>query len=352
MTKERWDIVLLRQYSPVIVIFAEIRKDMITSTTLSQRVQDALASAIFPENPANMYDPIRYILTLKGKQIRPVLVLMGAELFGIQNIEHAIPASLAIEYFHNFSLIHDDIMDKAPLRRGRQTVHEKWNDNVAILSGDGLLVKAYEQLARCPKAHLSELLTTFNKVATEVCEGQQLDMDFESLASVTDEQYIHMITLKTSVLLGGALKLGAIIADAPVAQQQLIYDFGVYVGVAFQLQDDILDVYGDPETFGKQVGGDIMSNKKTFLLIKLLENANDEDVRSIQHLIASDMQQVPNKVQLMKDLYAKYNIKALANEKKAQFTSLAFDTLAKIDVSEDRKQQLYHLAGELLNRIR
>ncbi|WP_270088376.1 polyprenyl synthetase family protein [Sphingobacterium sp. SYP-B4668] len=325
---------------------------MITSTSPSHSVQEALASVVFPETPANMYDPIRYILTLKGKQVRPVLVLMGAELFGLQAVTNAIPAALAIEYFHNFSLIHDDIMDKAPLRRGQQTVHEKWNDNVAILSGDGLLIKAYEQLAKCPKEYLFDLLNTFNKVATEVCEGQQLDMDFESLESVTEEQYIHMITLKTSVLLGGALKLGAIIAGAPVAQQQLIYEFGVYVGVAFQLQDDILDVYGDPETFGKQVGGDIIANKKTFLLIKLLENASQDDIIDIQQLLACDLQYEPNKVQLMKTLYAKYNIRALANDKKAHFTTLAFDTLAKIEVGQDRKEQLYNLAGDLLNRIR
>ncbi len=325
---------------------------MITSTSPSHSVQEALASVVFPETPANMYDPIRYILTLKGKQVRPVLVLMGAELFGLQAVTNAIPAALAIEYFHNFSLIHDDIMDKAPLRRGQQTVHEKWNDNVAILSGDGLLIKAYEQLAKCPKEYLFDLLNTFNKVATEVCEGQQLDMDFESFESVTEEQYIHMITLKTSVLLGGALKLGAIIAGAPVAQQQLIYEFGVYVGVAFQLQDDILDVYGDPEAFGKQVGGDIIANKKTFLLIKLLENASQDDIIDIQHLLACNLQYEPNKVQLMKALYAKYNIRALANDKKAHFTTLAFDTLARIEVGQDRKEQLYNLAGDLLNRIR
>lgn len=227
---------------------------MNTTLTLSRYVQEALTAAVFPQEPANMYDPIRYILTLKGKQVRPVLTLMGAQLFGEEDMEKVVPAALAIEYFHNFSLIHDDIMDKAPLRRGQLTVHEKWDDSVAILSGDGLLVKAYEQVAKCPKENLLDLLTTFNKVATEVCEGQQLDMDFESLDQVTEAQYLHMIRLKTSVLLGGALRMGAIIGQASVEQQELIYDFGVNVGIAFQLQDDILDVYGDPETFGKQVG--------------------------------------------------------------------------------------------------
>ncbi|SUI96836.1 Farnesyl diphosphate synthase [Sphingobacterium spiritivorum] len=324
---------------------------MNTTLTLSRYVQEALTSAVFPQEPANMYDPIRYILTLKGKQVRPVLTLMGAQLFGEEDMEKVVPAALAIEYFHNFSLIHDDIMDKAPLRRGQLTVHEKWNDSVAILSGDGLLVKAYEQVAKCPKENLLDLLTTFNKVATEVCEGQQLDMDFESLDQVTEDEYLHMIRLKTSVLLGGALRMGAIIAQASVEQQELIYDFGVNVGIAFQLQDDILDVYGDPETFGKQVGGDIIANKKTFLLIKLLEHASVTDLAHIQDLLTADLDQQPDKVELMKQFYAKYDISTLANRKKEYFTTLAFDTLAKINVPSERKAELIKLAENLLNRI-
>ena len=228
---------------------------------LQQLVIEAIETSQFPETPSNLYDPIRYILTLGGKRVRPVLTLMAAELFGKQEMDEIIPAAKAVEFFHNFSLIHDDLMDKAPLRRGKTTVHEKWDANIAILSGDGLLVKAYEEISKCNPIYLPATLKILSKVAMEVCEGQQLDMDYESRDTLTMPEYLEMIRLKTSVLLGGALQLGAILSGADEKQQQLIYEFGENVGLAFQLQDDILDAYGDPDTFGKIVGGDI---KKPF----------------------------------------------------------------------------------------
>lgn len=313
--------------------------------------QEYLEARNLPHSPSNLYDPIRYIMSLSGKRIRPLLVLMGAELFREDAVTSALPASVAIEYFHNFSLIHDDIMDKAPLRRGRPTVHQQWDDSVAILSGDALLVKAYEELAKCPPDKIPALLQIFNKTALEVCEGQQYDMDFEKRLEVSETEYIDMIRLKTSVLLGGALQMGAIIADADREAQSLIYEFGVNLGIAFQLQDDILDVYGDPETFGKQVGGDILANKKTILYIKLHELILGDDRRKLEHLLADDGEIKPQKVEKMKALYAKYDIQALAIYQKEKFTTIAYDKLKAIRLEEERKQSLFSLADALMNRV-
>src|SRR5690606_38318253 len=245
---------------------------MYVNEIYAEKISERLARRDLPKSPENLYAPIDYILNLSGKRIRPLLVLLGADLFGLENMEHALPASVAIEYFHNFSLIHDDIKDKAPLRRGQQTVHQKWNDNVAILTGDALLVKAYEQLAQCPPHLIPELLRVFNRVALEVCEGQQLDMDFEELDHIRKEEYIEMIRLKTLVLIGGALEMGAVIAEASIENRTKLYNFGVHLGIAFQLQDDILDAFGSTEAFGKQIGGDIIVNKKTILHILLRDN--------------------------------------------------------------------------------
>lgn len=242
-------------------------------------------------------------------------------------------------------------MDKAPLRRGRPTVHQQWDDSVAILSGDALLVKAYEELAKCPPDKIPALLQIFNKTALEVCEGQQYDMDFEKRWEVSETEYIDMIRLKTSVLLGGALQMGAIIADADREAQSLIYEFGVNLGIAFQLQDDILDVYGDPETFGKQVGGDILANKKTILYIKLHELILGDDRRKLEHLLADDGEIKPQKVEKMKALYAKYDIQALAIYQKEKFTTIAYDKLKAIRLEEERKQSLFSLADALMNRV-
>lgn len=317
---------------------------------LQQLVIEAIETSQFPETPSNLYDPIRYILTLGGKRVRPVLTLMAAELFGMQEMDEIIPAAKAVEFFHNFSLIHDDLMDKAPLRRGKTTVHEKWDANIAILSGDGLLVKAYEEISKCNPIYLPATLKILSKVAMEVCEGQQLDMDYESRDTLTMEEYLEMIRLKTSVLLGGALQLGAILSGADEQQQQLIYEFGENVGLAFQLQDDILDAYGDPDTFGKIVGGDIMINKKTFLLVKLMAVISADDKPGLAHLLEASMETAPSKIDDMLALYEKYEIKIAADELKDIYTQRAFEKMEALNVPNDRKEALLVLANNLLVR--
>ncbi|MBE8713694.1 polyprenyl synthetase family protein [Sphingobacterium hungaricum] len=323
---------------------------MVKNAIFPTLIHQALEDVNFPAQPSNLYDPIRYILSLSGKRIRPMLVLLGADLFGYKDYEKLLPASLAIEYFHNFSLIHDDIMDNAPLRRGQNTVHQEWNSSVAILSGDALLVKAYEELANCPVDKIPSLLKTFNQVALEVCEGQQLDMDFETRERVSREEYIEMIRQKTSVLLGGALKLGAIIAAAKEDDIERIYNFGVNLGIAFQLQDDILDVYGDPNTFGKQVGGDILADKKTILNVLLQQHLKDVDKQTYQSLVSSTESVPEEKIAQVKELYAKYQIKELADELKEHFTDLAYKDLDSIQIEESGKKDLSELANSLLVR--
>lgn len=325
---------------------------MFQESVHAKAFQNYLEKADFPHTPQHLYDPIRYILSLSGKRIRPLLVLMGAELFDESIIEQALPASAAIEFFHNFSLIHDDIMDVAPLRRGKPTVHQKWNGNVAILSGDALLIKAYQELAKCPTDKIPALLRLFNATSLEVCEGQQYDMDFEGRASVTESEYIDMIRLKTSVLLGCALQMGAIIAGADDRSQKLLYDFGVNLGIAFQLQDDILDVYGNPKSFGKQVGGDILSNKKTILFVKLQELISLADQKELTYLLGQTIDVEPGKVDKMMDLYAKYDIQTLAIYQKEKFTTIAYEKLSAIQIPSDKKQALFSLADALMYRVR
>lgn len=325
---------------------------MFGNPVYAETINNALQEAEFPLFPANLYQPLRYILSLSGKRIRPQLVFLGADIFGHTAMEDVLPASKAIEYFHNFSLIHDDIMDKAPLRRGKPTVHQRWNDNVAILSGDVLLVKAYEELANCPVTAVPTLLKVFNKVAVEVCEGQQLDMDFEKRNDVTEQEYINMIRLKTSVLLGGALELGSIIANATPENRKFIYDFGVNLGIAFQLQDDILDAFGDPKTFGKQVGGDIIVNKKTILHILLKKALQGADITYFDDVLSLEEAKSTEKVEAMLALYNKYDILTLSNTLKINYTNLAYANLEQIEVLEANKMHLYALADKLMHRSR
>lgn len=315
-------------------------------------ISEYIQNEKYPAQPADLYNPIKYILSLSGKRIRPMLVLMGARLFGKEDLKEVVPAGIAIEYFHNFSLIHDDIMDRAPLRRGQATVHQKWNDNVAILSGDALLVKAYQELGKSPADRIPSLLQVFNKIALEVCEGQQLDMDFEKIDHVSEDEYLNMIRLKTSVLLGGALQMGSILAYADEKQQQLIYDFGVNLGIAFQLQDDYLDVYGDPSAFGKQVGGDILCNKKTYLRIKTEQLIDGEARAEFDDLLASDTIEDGEKVSRMKNLYAKFQVDRYAEDIKLRYTDLAYNKLEQISVSEPQKAELRKLADTLMHRTR
>lgn len=322
---------------------------MYDTNALQQRIAQGLAELNIPGQPANLYDPVRYMLQIGGKRVRPLLTLMAADLFSIANMEAAVPAAIAIELFHNFSLVHDDIMDKAPLRRGHQTVHEKWDTDVGILSGDNLLIMAYTQLAKCPASSLPAILETFNTMATQVCEGQQMDMDFERSSAVGIDEYLHMIRLKTSVLLGAALKMGTILAGANETDAQLIYDFGVDVGIAFQLQDDILDVYGDPGQFGKQRGGDILANKKTYLLLKALEMA-DTKTRSELDKWLADHSQPPEKIEQITAIYDTLGVRGEVETAKQLHIKQAFTSLDSVRVESNRKTPLRALAYTLLNR--
>jgi geranylgeranyl diphosphate synthase type II len=318
-------------------------------TDLQVLISKAVDALKFPESPAELYEPISYILDLGGKRLRPSLLLMACDLFG-GDVDKAIEPALAIEVFHNFTLMHDDIMDKAPLRRGKKTVHEKWNANVAILSGDAMMVEANKLMMKVDDAILRRVMDVFNETATGVCEGQQIDMSFEQRNNVLIDEYLDMIRLKTAVLLGGTLKIGAIIGGASLNDAQLLYNFGVNLGIAFQLQDDILDVYGDPEKFGKQVGGDILSNKKTYLLIKALELARDEQADNLNSWLNLEQFDAAEKVLAITAIYNQLDIRQYAEYAMQNYAEKAFDALDQINLSEDRRQYLRQFADSLLVR--
>jgi geranylgeranyl diphosphate synthase type II len=320
---------------------------MHTTSELQEIIEKAIKGLSYSNHPKNLYDPISYIMNLGGKRLRPALVLLAADLFN-GSLDEALPAALAIETFHNFTLIHDDIMDNAPLRRGQQTVHEKWGTNNAILSGDVMMVESNKLLTKVKVSVLKEVLDTFNATAQGVCEGQQLDMEFESRNDVSIEEYIDMIRLKTAVLVGGAMKIGAIVGGATEADANLIYDFGENLGIAFQLQDDILDVYGDPEKFGKQVGGDIIANKKTYLLLKLQETVNAEDALLLDQ--QANNKDAVLKIERVTALYNQYDVKVLATEQMRHYLDKAFAALSAINVPQQRKAEISGLASELMNR--
>ncbi|MDF2448593.1 MAG: geranyl transferase [Bacteroidota bacterium] len=299
--------------------------------------------------PKEMYEPMSYIIGLGGKRVRPLLTLIGCDVFE-KNVQTAIPSALAVELFHNFSLIHDDILDKAPLRRGSSTVHEKWTNDIALLSGDGMLVKAFDILSQSSADHLPALLKLFSKTSLEVCEGQQLDMNFETLESVSVDQYIHMITFKTAVLLGCSLQLGAICAGADLKNQQHLYDFGKHVGIAFQILDDVLDVYAVDGKFGKQVGGDILSNKKTFLLLNAFEMANESQSRMLKEALQSNTGDHAHKIEVVTGIYNQLGIKELALQSANNHTDLALNHLNELEAAPTKKDDLKTFALHLLNR--
>ncbi|MFY7898781.1 MAG: polyprenyl synthetase family protein [Chitinophagaceae bacterium] len=302
--------------------------------------------AHFPSSPASLYEPGDYFLSIGGKRVRPVMCLMGNELFGDIHPD-AYSVATAIELFHNFTLVHDDIMDAAPLRRGMETVHTKYNTNVALLCGDVMLIRAYDYINKIQSTHLHQVLSLFNKTAREVCEGQQLDMDFEQQTSVELSAYINMIRLKTSVLLAASLQLGAILGGASEGNCNHIYQFGLNLGIAFQIQDDYLDAFGDPQKFGKDVGGDIRQNKKTFLLIHALEIANPSQKNRIEQLIQNNP---TDKVEQMLDIFKECNVDAWANELKEKYLQTALQHLEDIAVTATRKQALKELALFLIQR--
>jgi geranylgeranyl diphosphate synthase, type II len=325
------------------------KQNMQTTEQLQQILTNAIQNLNLPGYPKQLYDPISYIINLGGKRVRPLLVLMATELFG-KDANTSVHAAMAIEIFHNFTLVHDDIMDNAPLRRGQATVHEKWSTNVAILSGDVMMVEANKNLAKVNPVFLKDALDTFNVTAQGVCEGQQLDMEFEKRDDVSIEEYINMIRLKTAVLLGGALKLGAIIAGASAKDADLIEQFGENIGIAFQLHDDILDVYADPEKFGKQVGGDIIANKKTFLLLKALELAEGDTKTALKTWTASKAFNAQEKVKTVRAVYDKLNIQQIAKEHMNHYRDKALASFAQINVSDERKADLLTLTNQLMDR--
>lgn len=319
-------------------------QDLAVYSTL---LENEIALLDFPKTPSNLYDPLRYFMQLGGKRMRPVLTFLGAELFGL-NKEAVINAALSVEVFHNFTLIHDDIMDEAPLRRAKETVHTKWNQNIAILSGDVLFVKAYQLLAKQDPKHLAELLHVFSRTAQEVCEGQQMDMDFESRSDVTIDEYVEMIRLKTSVLLGCALELGAIVAEANAEDRQHLYDFGQHLGIAFQIQDDILDLYADPDKFGKQVGGDVISNKKTLLNLKAKELANTAQRELLSQLETE--QDLILKVSKTRDLFSDIGAREACEIEMQKHYDFAMNSLKQINVADQNKRSLIALADFVMQR--
>lgn len=313
---------------------------------LSKQFGEFFKTKHFPDEPTTLYEPNEYFLGLSGKRVRPVLCLMGNELFDEISAD-AWHVATAIELFHNFTLIHDDIMDKAPLRRGMQTMHEKYGNNTALLAGDVMLVTSYSQLNRISGKYIFSINSLFNRTAREVCEGQQLDMDFEKAENVSFDEYLKMITLKTSVLLAGSLAMGAILGGAGERNQQLLYQFGIKLGIAFQIQDDYLDAFGDPEKFGKQVGGDIIANKKTFLLIHVLQTADEKTKKELSQLSKSEH---PDKVKNVLEIYKKCNADEWALQLKNKYLDEAFMHLEDIAVLSKRKAPIRELAQFLVQR--
>ena len=303
----------------------------------------------YQKEPNNLYEPIRYILSLGGKRLRPVLTLMATEVFDV-DCQKALAAATAVEVFHNFSLIHDDIMDDAPLRRGNETVHEKWNINTGILSGDAMLILAYQYFEAYEPKIFQELAKLFSKTALEVCEGQQYDVDFETRDDVTIPEYLKMIEYKTAVLVAAAMKMGAIVAETTEENKKLIYDFGLNLGLAFQLQDDYLDAFGNPETFGKQVGGDIIENKKTYLYLKAMEFASVNEKEQLLHLFSFQSSENTDKINSVKGIFNQTGASAATQKAIENYTFKALETLAKMNIGNDKKAILKAFAENLMNR--
>jgi geranylgeranyl diphosphate synthase type II len=312
-------------------------------------LSDYLQSQYETKEPKNLYEPIHYILDLGGKRMRPVLTLMSAEVFDA-DYKKALPAALAVEVFHNFSLVHDDIMDDAPLRRGHETVHEKWNLNTGILSGDAMLILAYQYFEQYEPLIFRDLAKLFSKTALEVCEGQQWDVDFEERTDVTIAEYLKMIQYKTAVLVAAAMKMGAIIAETSVENANLIYDFGLNLGLAFQLQDDFLDAFGNPETFGKQVGGDIIENKKTYLYLKAVAFSNEEEAQELKSLFSIQPEDNTDKIERVKALFNSSGASKATQDAIQDFTFKAFQTLDKMNISTEKKEMLKAFGENLMGR--
>lgn len=312
-------------------------------------VEDFFESNLKSQPPHGLYDPITYIMGLGGKRLRPALLMASGELFGAKK-EDLIQAAAAIELFHNFTLVHDDIMDEAPLRRGEETIHQKWDLNTGILSGDAMLIKSYQLFESYPAEVQVQLVQLFSKTALEVCEGQQYDVEFEHQQNVELEQYIKMISYKTAVLIAAALKMGAIIANASEKEQNQLYTFGLNLGIAFQIQDDYLDAFADPEKFGKQVGGDIVENKKTILVIKALEFASPDQEQELRKLLSTQSVDQNQKVTTVKQLFVDTGSATFTKSEVERYTKIAFDALSELQIANDKKKVLFDFAQELMVR--
>ncbi len=322
---------------------------MYSFNELQEMVQQEIKQLDFSTSPQGLFTPMEYILGLGGKRLRPILVLMSANLFQSDLSKITLPA-IGIEVFHNFTLLHDDVMDNAPIRRAKPTVHEKWNSNVAILSGDAMSIKAYQYIVSCEDKHLRNVLQVFNRTALEVCEGQQFDMEFETRTDVTVAEYLNMIRLKTAVLLAGSLKMGAIMGNAPEKDADLLYKFGESLGMAFQLQDDLLDVFGDETVFGKKIGGDITSNKKTMLLIKALELAKGDTLNELQSWLNKTDFNREEKIKAVTSIYEELGVKQFVVEKINNYFNDSLNYLQQIEIDSDKKSGLLTLVDKLINR--
>ena len=327
----------------------ETRVRIMTADEILRKINDYLATLSYDRKPKSLYDPIRYVLSMRGKRIRPTLMLLSYNLFK-DDPESILSSACALETYHNYTLLHDDLMDKAPLRRGHQTVHEKWNANVAILSGDSMLVLAYQRMLQCREDKMKAVLDLFTETALEIGEGQQYDMEFETRTDVREEEYIEMIRLKTSVLVAWAMKVGAILADAPQDDADNLYKFGEQIGLAFQLQDDYLDVYGNTATFGKAIGGDILSNKKTFMLINAFNHADESQRKELMHWITADDFNPKEKITAVTDLYNKIGIDKLAIERINHYFAESRKYLELVNVPEERKRELERYTDKMMHR--
>lgn len=319
---------------------------MRTFEEICRTIEEALARLTFDQPPRSLFDPITYILSLGGKRIRPALALMACDLFGGKN-EDVLQPALGLEVFHNFTLLHDDLMDEADRRRDKPTVHKLWNPNVAILSGDAMLICAYQLVA---KANDKAILELFSRTALEICAGQQYDMEFESRSDVTEEEYLEMIRLKTAVLLACALKVGAMIGGASTADADALYDYGIHIGLAFQLQDDLLDVYGDPKTFGKNIGGDILCNKKTFLLINALSAASEEQRQVMEDWMARKTYDAQEKIAAFTNLYNELSIRDLTERRIEDYYRMADEDLARLSIAPETLSVLKGTCDRLMKR--
>lgn len=322
---------------------------MFTSEQLLKKVNDYIESSSIKRQPTTLYDPIKYVLSIGGKRIRPVLMLLAYNMYR-DDVDSILEPAVGLETYHNYTLLHDDLMDNADMRRGKPTVHRKWNANTAILSGDSMLVVAFQRIANCPEAYLKPILDLFSETALEIGEGQQYDMDFETRNDVTEDEYIEMIRLKTSVLLACAVKMGAMMSGASEEDAANLYSFGEKLGLAFQLQDDLLDVYGDPKVFGKAIGGDITSNKKTYMLINALLRANDRQREELTKWITAEEFDKAEKIAAVTDIYNNIGIRELCEQKINAYFDEARSYLKKVNISEERKKEMQKFTDLMLHR--